>query len=166
MYKHHRGGHLKPELHMDNNTRSTYFTFFNEIGIISQLSRAVLESRLPAGMLISHFSVLNHLIRVQDGRTPQNLAKAFQVPKTSMTHTLSVLENHNLVQMKPNPKDGRSKNVWITETGRDFRDKAIGAMDPDIQQLAVQLADIDIAALNQQLASIRQIMDRARDGDE
>lgn len=157
---------MKPELHMDNNTRSTYFTFFNEIGIISQLSRAVLESRLPDGMLISHFSVLNHLIRVGDGRTPQDISRAFQVPKTSMTHTLSVLEKHNLVEMKPNPRDGRSKNVWITEAGREFRDRAIGAMDPDIQHLSAQLADIDIAGLNQQLASIRQIMDRARDGDE
>ena len=151
---------------MDDNTRSTYFTFFNEIGIISQLSRAVLESRLPDGMLISHFSVLNHLIRVRDGGTPQDISKAFQVPKTSMTHTLSVLEKHNLVQMKPNPKDGRSKNVWITELGRNFRDRAISAMDPDIEQLSGHLAGIDIAALNEQLASIRQIMDRARDKDD
>jgi len=151
---------------MDDNTRSTYFTLFNEIGIISQLSRTVLESRLPEGMLISHFSVLNHLIRVQDGRTPQDISKAFQVPKTSMTHTLSILEKHNFVQMKPNPKDGRSKNVWITAHGRDFRDKAINAMDPDIEQLSRLLAGIDIAALNEQLASIRKIMDVARDQDE
>lgn len=151
---------------MDNNTRSTYFSFFNEIGIISQLSRAVLESRLPDGMLISHFSVLNHLIRVQDGGTPQDISKAFQVPKTSMTHTLSVLEKHNLVQMKPNPKDGRSKQVWITELGHDFRDKAISAMDPDLEQLSGQLAGINFAALNEQLASIRKIMDRAREEDE
>lgn len=147
---------------MDNDTRSTYFTLFNEIGIISQLSRTVLESRLPDGMLISHFSVLNHLIRVQDGRTPQDISRAFQVPKTSMTHTLCVLEKHNFVQMKPNPKDGRSKNVWITALGRDFRDKAISAMDPDIEQLSKLLAGIDIAALNEQLASIRKIMDVAR----
>ena len=147
---------------MDDQTRSTYFTFFNEIGIISQLSRAVLESHLPDGMLISHFSVLNHLIRVGDGRTPQDISRAFQVPKTSITHTLSVLEKHKLVEIRPNPKDGRSKTVWITDKGREFRDSAISAMDPDIEQLSGLLADIDVAGLNEQLAVIREIMDVSR----
>jgi DNA-binding MarR family transcriptional regulator len=148
---------------MDDKTRSIYFTFFNEIGIIGQLSRAILESRLPDGMLISHFSVLNHLIRVEDGRTPQDISTAFQVPKTSMTHTLAVLEKHNLVEMKPNPKDGRSKNVWITATGREFRDHAIAGIDPDIERLSGLLAGIDVAALSEQLAGIRKIMDASRD---
>ena len=151
---------------MDDKTRSTYFTFFNEIGIISQLSRTILESRLPDGMLVSHFYVLNNLIRVQDVRTPQDISRAFQVPKTSMTHTLSGLEKHNLVELKPNPKDGRSKNVWITAKGREFRDHAIGAMDPDIERLSGLLADIDVAALSAQLATVRKIMDVSRDDTE
>lgn len=146
-----------------DDPRSTYFTFFNEIGIISQLSRAILESHLPDGMLVSHFSVLNHLIRVQDGRTPQDISRAFQVPKTSMTHTLSVLEKHKLVDMKPNPKDGRSKTVWITDKGREFRDQAISAMDQDITHLSGLLGDVDIATLTEQLATVRRIMDRSRD---
>ncbi len=147
---------------MDENTRSTYFTFFNEIGIISQLSRTILESRLPDGMLISHFSVLNHLIRVEDGRTPQDISRAFQVPKTSMTHTLSVLEKHKLIDMKPNPRDGRSKTVWITAKGREFRDRAISAMDQDVAHLSALLGDVDIAALSDQLATVRKIMDMSR----
>jgi hypothetical protein len=32
-----------------------------------------------------HFSVLNHLMRVEDGRTPLELARAFQVPKTTLS---------------------------------------------------------------------------------
>ncbi|WP_108881361.1 MarR family transcriptional regulator [Anderseniella sp. Alg231-50] len=151
---------------MDDKTRSTYFSFFNEIGIISQLSRTILENRLPDSMLVSHFSVLNHLIRVADGRTPQDIARAFQVPKTSMTHTLSVLEKHNLVEMRPNPKDGRSKNVWITGKGREFRDHAISAMDQDIEKLSGLLAAVDVATLTEQLATIRKIMDASRDEAE
>jgi len=147
---------------MDDKTRSTFFSFFNEIGIIGQLSRAILESRLPDGMLISHFSVLNHLMRVGDGRTPQDISRAFQVPKTSMTHTLAVLEKHKLVQMMPNPNDGRSKNVWITTQGREFRDRAIADMDPDIERLSGLLAGIDVAAVGEQLAGIRKIMDASR----
>ena len=46
------------------------FQLFNEIGIIGQLSRAMFEARLPDGLLLTHFTVINHLIRVKDGQTP------------------------------------------------------------------------------------------------
>ncbi|MEZ5791707.1 MAG: hypothetical protein R3D34_13310 [Nitratireductor sp.] len=74
-----------------DSRQKVYFQFFNEIGIISQLGSAIMEALLPPGFLISHFSVLNHLTRVCDGRTPLEIARAFQVPKTTMTHTLSGL---------------------------------------------------------------------------
>ena len=69
-----------------------YFAFFNEVGIINQLTTTLLEEALPKGMIAPHFQVLNHLVRLGDGRTPLQMARAFQVPKTSMTHTLSGLE--------------------------------------------------------------------------
>ena len=89
---------------MDNETRHLYFSFFNEIGIIAQLSRAAMEVRLPNGLTLPHFSVVNHLTRVRDGQTPLALAKAFQVPKTTMTHTLAGLLKHGFVDMRPNPE--------------------------------------------------------------
>lgn len=147
---------------MDDKTRFDYFTFFNEIGIISQLSRSILEQHLPPGMLISHFSVLNHLLRVGEGCTPQGLARAFQVPKTSMTHTLAVLEKHKLIKMTPNPADGRSKTIWITGDGRNFRNNAIAALAPDIDTLAEKLDATEISALTARLAEVRQTMDDAR----
>ncbi|MEX3006838.1 MarR family winged helix-turn-helix transcriptional regulator [Hoeflea sp. TYP-13] len=148
---------------MDSKTLALYFTLFNEIGIIEQLSRALFESKLPTGFLISHFSVLNHLIRVQDGRTPLELANAFQVPKTTMTHTLSVLEKHTLVEMRPNPDDGRSKCVWLTPAGRKFRDGAIENMSPDMAVLAEKYPPEFIEGIIPKLAEIRQFMDAKRD---
>ncbi|MEM9975891.1 MAG: helix-turn-helix domain-containing protein, partial [Pseudomonadota bacterium] len=85
---------------MPDSPLETYFTFFNEVGIIGQLSRTLLERHLPKGYLLPHFSVLNHLIRVRDGPTPLALARAFQVPKTSMTHTLAGLERGGLIEMR------------------------------------------------------------------
>jgi DNA-binding MarR family transcriptional regulator len=75
----------------DRSTRAI-FRLFNEIGIIEQLSRALFEARLPKGVTRPHFSVLNHLMRVADGRTPLELARAFQVPKTTLSHTLAAGE--------------------------------------------------------------------------
>ncbi|MCY0154387.1 hypothetical protein OEG86_21580 [Hoeflea alexandrii] len=37
------------------------FGFFNEIGIISQLSGHAFEKAMPEGMTLAQFSVLNHL---------------------------------------------------------------------------------------------------------
>ena len=124
---------------------------------------ALLESRLPKGMLVSHFSVLNHLIRVEDGRTPLALARAFQVPKTTMSHTLAVLERRGLVDLRPNPKDARSKLVWLTGAGRQFRDDAIAALAPDMAALAVQFDAADIAELTTKLQEVRVFLDRRRD---
>ena len=150
---------------MHDKTLTAYFTLFNEIGIIEQLARAMLEARLPEGFLASHFSVLNHLIRVADGQTPLKLAQACQVPKTTMTHTLSVLERHKLVALKPNPKDGRSKCVWLTAKGRKFRDDAIKSLAPDMDVLSRAFPPEFVAALTPKLTELRQFLDANRDPD-
>ncbi|XYK80737.1 MAG: MarR family winged helix-turn-helix transcriptional regulator [Labrenzia sp.] len=148
---------------MDNASRHTLFSFFNEIGIIAQLSRAAMEARLPKGLTLPHFSVINHLIRVKDGQTPLALAKAFQVPKTTMTHTLSGLLDHGLVDMRPNPKDGRSKTVWLTDAGRQFRETAIRSIDPDMSAIKSAIPEEKIAEILPLLAEIRSFMDAYRD---
>lgn len=148
---------------MDSETRLDYFAFFNEIGIIAQLSRAMMEARLPEGLLLPHFSVVNHLVRVGDGATPQKLARAFQVPNTTMTHTLSGLAERGLVEIKRNPEDGRSKCVWLTEAGRRFREDAIAALDPDIAVFAKEIPQKEIGDLAARLGEIRRILDAYRD---
>ena len=55
------------------------FGFFNEIGIVSQLSSALFMRLLPGGLHLSHFIVLNHLTRLGDGRTPLQIAAALPV---------------------------------------------------------------------------------------
>jgi DNA-binding MarR family transcriptional regulator len=139
------------------------FAFFNEVGIINQLATALFEARLPPGFLVSQFAVLNHLIRVQDGRTPLDLARAFQVPKTTMTHTLALLERHGLIQLVPNPADGRSKCVWITDTGRRFRETAIASLAPDMRAIAAAFPMQDITAAMPALTALRILMDARRD---
>ncbi|MEM9063216.1 MAG: MarR family transcriptional regulator [Pseudomonadota bacterium] len=140
----------------------TVFAFFNEIGIIQQLSRAMFEARLPDGIIVQHFSVLNHLIRVADGRTPLELSRAFQVPKASLTNTLAGLEKRGLVEMRPHPKDGRSKQVWLTEEGRAFRDHAISLLVPDILALSDKLDLEELMRLTPRLTEIRKILDENR----
>ena len=148
---------------MDNKNLALYFSLFNEIGIIAQLGRALMDAQLPDGLMGSHFSVLNHLIRVRDGQTPLVLARAFQVAKTTMTHTLSGLEAHGLVELRPNPEDGRSKCVWLTEKGRKFRDQAIADLAPGMIKFSGQISKEHVTRLVADLVEIRKIMDSDRD---
>lgn len=148
---------------MRDNDPSIFFEVFNEIGIIEQLSRAILEARLPHGLIAPHFAVLNHLSRVGDGRTPIDMARAFQVPKTSMTHTLKGLEAHGLVEARPNPDDGRSKRVWLTDAGRTLRADVIAGLAPEFAKLAQHFDVSRLVEIRPVLTELREYLDAARD---
>lgn len=148
---------------MSETNPAIFFEVFNEIGIIEQLSRAILEARLPHGLIAPHFAVLNHLVRVEDGRRPMDMARAFQVPKTSMTHTLKGLEAHGLVALRPNADDGRSKRVWLTDAGRSLRDEVIAGLAPDFATFAQGFDMERLAEIKPALTDLRIFLDRARD---
>jgi len=109
----------------DSGNADEVFGFFTEIGIINQLSTAMFAKSLPDGVHPSHFSILNHLARMGDGKTPMRIASAMQVTKNTMTHSLKVLQDRGYIDVQPDPEDGRGKRVYLTETGRAFREQAI-----------------------------------------
>jgi len=150
---------------MDKNTIGGYFQFFTEIGIINQLVSSKLAEHLPSGILPSHFGVLNHLARVGDGSAPAVIANAFQVPRTTMTHMLSVLEKHEFVELGPNPKDGRSKSVFITEKGEAFRMEAIQRLAVGFQDFTDAFPLEELGPSLGKLVEVREYLDKERDGD-
>lgn len=139
------------------------FELLNEVGIIAQLSRALLESHLEDGLTIHHFTALNHLVRLGDGRTPMDMARAFQVPKTSMSHTLSGLEKRGFIQMVPNPADGRGKLVLLTQAGRDLRQQAIHTLSPQIEKMIPQFGLDEAHSVLPTLRKLRALLDSTRD---
>ena len=147
---------------MEDDKLRLYFSLFNEIGIINQLSRTLMNASLPAGLQTTHFGVVNHLMRVGDGPTPLALAQAFQVSKTTMGHTLAGLEKNGLIDMRPNPEDGRSKQVWITEKGRLFREEALLATAPMLADLAEELPVETVGQIVEELTKIRSYLDKRR----
>lgn len=147
---------------MPDSVMPDYFRLLNEIGIIGQLSRSLLEARLPPGFVAAQFTVLNHLVRVGDGSTPLSIAQAFQVPKNSMTHSLAVLEREGLIEIRKNPQDGRSKLVFITDAGRKFRAEMIAALAPDIARIAAAFPPENVARLLPDLEKLRKFLDADR----
>nr|WP_247744349.1 MarR family transcriptional regulator [Ruegeria sp. R14_0] len=126
------------------------------------MSTTILAKTLPDGVHPSHFSILNHLARLGDGKPPVRIASAMQVTKNTMTHSLKVLQERGYISVSPDPEDGRGKLVYLTEAGRTFRDQAIVRVSevfghligPD--QLAImQRTKADLAELRKHLDNNR-----------
>ncbi|NJM31551.1 MAG: MarR family transcriptional regulator [Rhizobiales bacterium] len=105
------------------------FVFFNEVAIVEQLARTRFERLLPDKLKLPHFAVLNHLVRLGDGRTPLQIARAFEVTKAAMTNTLGRLETRKFIRVEPDPEDGRSKRIFLTGRGK-ARGKRVSQYSP------------------------------------
>ncbi len=124
---------------MNDDTNALAVTLFSEILTADQLLRNRLSRVLPKGMEISHFSVLNHLVVVQDERAPAQLAETFHVTRGAMTNTLNKLEWAGYIHIRPDWDDARRKMVAISPAGKQARDQAIAAIAPLINKVVHEL---------------------------
>lgn len=130
----------------ESTSNALAVALFSEILTTEQLIRNRLSRVLPKGMEISHFSVLNHLARTGDERSPAQLAKSFHVTRGAMTNTLSKLEWAGYVHIRPDWDDARRKMVAISPAGRQARDVALAAITPTITELLSDLGEDRVRA--------------------
>ena len=138
------------------------FGFFNEVGIINQLSSAILAKCLPDGVHPSHFAIVNHLVRMGDGKSPIRIAAAMQVTKNTMTHSLKVLSDRGFITVEPDPEDGRGKLVRLTEAGRAFREAAIRSVLARFGEIVEPAHQEAMQRVMGDLVAIRKLLDENR----
>lgn len=126
----------------NSSNDSLAVALFSEVFMADQLARNRLSKALPKGMEISHFSVLNHLSRANDERSPAQLARAFHVTRGAMTNTLNKLEWAGHVHIRPDWDDARRKFVAISPAGKKALDEALAAIAPILSQM-VELIGVD-----------------------
>jgi DNA-binding MarR family transcriptional regulator len=141
------------------------FRVFNEIGIISQLAGTMFERVMPDGMTLAQFTVLNHFARLGGVKSPNELARAFQVTKGTITSTLQKLEARGYIVIKPDPEDGRGKCVSMTAKGANARNAAITALSPLIAKLGAHETAASFPALLPPLMALREYLDKERQGE-
>ena len=122
------------------------FQVLNEVGIIGQLSQNRAARLLAPALNLSQFTVLNHFTRLGGERSLVQLASAMQVTKGAMTNTVARLQAKGLLDVQPDPLDGRGKRVSLTPAGQLARQQAVG-------QLALGLAEIGGAVTDRELAA-------------
>jgi DNA-binding MarR family transcriptional regulator len=123
------------ENHNPKRHEDIAITLFSEIFMADQLARNLISRALPRGMEISHFSLLNHLARIGDERTPAQLARAFHVTRGAMTNTLTKLEWAGHIHIRPDWDDARRKFVAISPSGRAARDAALHSVTPLVAEV-------------------------------
>ena len=128
---------------------------FGELFMADQLARNRITKALPKGMELSHFSVLNHLARLQEERTPAQLAKAFHVTRGAMTNTLAKLEWAGHIHIRPDWDDARQKFVGISPSGRAARDAAVQVVAPLIADVVTALGADRVRAVISVLREMR-----------
>ena len=137
-------------------------TLFSELFMADQLARNRISKALPKGMQLSHFSVLNHLARAGDEKTPAQLARVFHVTRGAMTNTLAKLEWAGHVHIRPDWDDARKKLVSISPSGRSARDAAVQAVAPFIADVVKSLGADRVRAV---LPVLRELRIRLEEGE-
>jgi len=133
----------------------TAVTLFGELFMADQMARNRISKMLPKGMELSHFSVLNHLARLRDERSPAQLAQALHVTRGAMTNTLARLEWAGHVHIRPDWDDARRKFVAISPSGRAARDAAVQAVIPLICEVVTALGEERVRSVLPVLRELR-----------
>ncbi len=138
------------------------FVLLNEISIISQLAGAKLEAVLPFHMSMPQFRVLNHFVRLGGERNVNRLAQAFQVAKPTMGGVVESLHRKELVSVRQDLEDKRSKLVAITELGRKAHATAISNLAPQLARIDEMMGTHTISTILPELQRLRAHLDRDR----
>ena len=152
----------EPETDPNTGSPPDFFGLFNEIGIINQLVTTEFQRVLPHGLTNAQFTVLNHCVRLGDNKTPARLAAAFQVTRGTLTSTLQRLEAKGFIDLVPDPKDGRSKRVLLTPTGREAREDAVQAAGQGLAHFQRALSPEQVETILPVLRQLRAWLDNNR----
>jgi DNA-binding MarR family transcriptional regulator len=145
----------------DEKTDDLAVALFGELFMADQLARNRISKVLPKGMELSHFSVLNHLARIGEERSPAQLARAFHVTRGAMTNTLARLEWAGHIHIRPDWEDARRKLVVISPSGRAARDSAVATVVPLIAEVAQAVGADRVRALLPVLRELRIKLEEA-----
>ncbi|MCU0815156.1 MAG: MarR family transcriptional regulator [Cypionkella sp.] len=140
---------------MMDRTEDIAIALFGELFMADQLARNRISKVLPKGMELSHFGVLNHLARINEERTPAQLARSFHVTRGAMTNTLAKLEWAGHVHIRPDWDDARRKFVAISPAGRAARDAAVQSVAPLIAEVVQALGAEKVRAVLPVLREMR-----------
>jgi DNA-binding MarR family transcriptional regulator len=86
-------------------------------------ANALIEQLRPLGLMPAQFAILLELWG-KDGLTQKQLVDRLDIEQACIVNTLQRMERDELISRRPNPKDGRSQLVFITEKAHALEEDA------------------------------------------
>lgn len=128
---------------------------------VQQILLAELDALLrPHGLTFARYEALVLLSFSRDGALPMSLiGQRLMVHPTSVTNTIDRLERQQLVNRKPNPRDGRGTLAEITQAGRDVMQRATA----DLMSAEFGMAGYDAGQLEDLFGLLRGLRVAAGD---
>ena len=118
------------------------------------------EARLrPLGFGVGHLPVL---IALRDGRadTQRDLARFARIEQPPMAQMLARMERDGLIRRTPDPEDGRSSRVALTETALSRLPDAVVALYQGNRDALDGFSDAEVAQLVSLLGRLIANLDR------
>lgn len=123
--------------------------------VYQKLQRHAALTTQAHDLSLSRFDVLNHA-GVRDGRTQQELADALFVTKGNVCQLLDAMAADGLLERR---RDGRTKRVSLTATGRALRTAILADHDRELAARLDALTSEEQATLLALLAKLDRSLD-------
>ena len=120
--------------------------------IYHRIDQRTAETMKSFGLSVSRFDVLNHA-GTPEGRTQQDLAASLLVTKGNITQLLVGLEQDGLIERR---SEGRAKRVFLTDRGRDLRQRAVEVQEAEIAREFAVLSSEDQRTLVRLLRTVER----------
>lgn len=118
------------------------------------------EARLkPLGFGVGHLPVL---VALRDGQvdTQRDLARFAKIEQPPMAQMLARMERDGLIRRTPDPADGRSSRITLTEVARARMPSAVAALLQGNQEALRDFTDEEAGALVDLLTRLIANLDR------
>ena len=127
-------------------------TVLFDVWALANATHAALDRELRDSGLSANDLAVYSVLRTPEGRTPTELAEAMQLPPTTVSSLVRRLEARGHVQRTPDPQDGRSSRLSLTDDGQAALARAATAFRPFLARVE--------AALGLPVPEVRDVLDR------
>ena len=94
--------------------------------------------------------------------TPSELAEIERIKRPTATRTLGLLEQAGLLERAPDPADGRSSLVSVTQAGRERLRRLRGRKNAYLARRMRDLPEADVATLERAAEILERILEERR----
>ena len=128
--------------------------------MVTRLNRTIADIDLP----FAQFIMLNHFRAFADeGHTIGRLANAFETGQPGVSKTVARLVEKGYLRAEPDPKDGRSRQIYLTEAGAAAHRDALMRIAPDAALIFRDWPAGDIDELHRLIFKLKSWLDENRD---